>query len=211
MLVELALKYNLFIISDETYQEIVFDGKKVLPFATFEDLSSQLIIADSVSKRFNSCGARIGCAISRNKEVMQAILRFAQARLSVATIEQLAVVSMLKNYKSYTEKIKKIYERRRDAIVKALRKIDGVTCIAPEGAFYIIPKIPVADSDDFAAYLLTDFSDRGETLMVAPATGFYATSDLGKNEIRIAYVLEEKKLERAMELLGLALKKYNRK
>jgi aspartate aminotransferase len=129
----------------------------------------------------------------------------------VATIEQLAVVSMLKNYKSYTEKIKKIYERRRDAIVKALRKIDGVTCIAPEGAFYIIPKIPVADSDDFAAYLLTDFSDRGETLMVAPATGFYATSDLGKNEIRIAYVLEEKKLERAMELLGLALKKYNRK
>ena len=211
MLVELALKHKLFILSDETYQEIVFDGKKVLPFATFPKLSQQLIIIDSVSKRFNSCGARVGCVVSKNKEVIQAILRLAQGRLSVATIEQLAVVPMLKNYKTYTEKIKRMYEKRRNTVVTALRKIDGVTCVAPEGAFYIIPKIPVRNSDDFASYLLTDFSDHGETVMVAPATGFYATAGLGRDEIRIAYVLEEKKLERAMELLGLALKKYNRR
>lgn len=211
MLVEIALKHNLFILSDETYQEIVFDGKKVLPFAKFKELSQQLIIVDSVSKRFNSCGARVGCVVSQNKEVIQAILRLAQGRLSVATIEQLAVVPMLNNYHVYTEKIKKIYQSRRNTVVEALHRFKRVTCVAPEGAFYIIPKIPVADSDDFAAFLLTDFSDKGETVMVAPATGFYASPGLGKDEIRIAYVLEEKKLERAMELLELALKKYNSK
>lgn len=210
MLVDVALKHNLFIISDETYQEIVFDGKKVLPFASFKKLSQQLIIADSVSKRFNSCGARVGCVVSKNREVMQSILRFAQSRLSVATVEQLALIPMLRNYRSYTESIKKIYQSRRDAVVAELKKIPGVSCVKPEGAFYIIPKLPIDDSDKFAIFLLNEFSDRGETVMVAPATGFYATGGLGKNEIRIAYVLEEKKLERAMELLGLAIKKYNK-
>lgn len=209
MLVEIALKYNLFIISDETYQEIVFDDNKVLPFATFSKLANQLIIVDSVSKRFNACGARVGCVVSKNQEVMQAILKLAQGRLSVATVEQLAVIPMLKNHFKYVETIKKIYQRRRDVVVEALRKIPGVTAIPPEGAFYLIPKLPIKDSDDFAVYLLNKFSDRGETVMVAPATGFYATAGLGKDEIRIAYVLEEKKLKRAMELLGLALKKYN--
>lgn len=209
MLAEIALKHNLFIISDETYQEIVFDGKKVLPFATFSKLSKQLVIADSVSKRFNSCGARIGCVVSRNKEVMQAILRFAQGRLSVATVEQLAFIPMLEHHKAYTDKIKKIYQNRRDTVVRALKKIPDVTTISPEGAFYIIPKIPVSDSDDFAIYLLNEFSHKGETVMIAPASGFYATPGLGKDEIRIAYVLEERKLERAMELLGMALKRYN--
>ncbi len=208
-LADLALKHNLFIISDETYQEIVFDGKKVLPFASFKALKDKLIIADSVSKRFNSCGARVGCVVSQNNEVMQAILRFAQARLSVATVDQLALVPLLTNYKEYTDKIKKIYQSRRNTVVSELKKIPGVTAVAPEGAFYIIPKLPIKDSDDFATYLLNDFSDKKETVMVSPATGFYVTPGLGKDEIRIAYVLEEKKLERAMELLGLALKKYN--
>lgn len=211
MLVDVALKNNLFIISDETYQEIVFDNKKVLPFTSFPKLSKQLVIVDSVSKRFNSCGARVGCVVSRNKDVMQAILRFAQARLSVATVEQLALVPLLINHRPYVESIKTLYQRRRDTVVRELRKIKGVTCVAPEGAFYIIPKLPIKDSDDFASYLLTTFSDRGETVMVAPATGFYATAGLGKDEIRIAYVLEEKKLERAIDLLSLALKKYNSK
>lgn len=210
MLAELALKHNLFIISDETYQEIVFDGKKVLPFASFPKLSNQLIIADSVSKRFNSCGARVGCVVSKNKEVMQAILRLAQGRLSVATVEQLAVVPLLCDHKKYVESIKKIYQKRRDVVISALRKIPGVAAVSPEGAFYLIPKLHIKDSDDFASYLLTGFADKGETVMVAPASGFYATPGLGKDEIRIAYVLEEKKLERAMELLGLALKKYNK-
>ena len=209
-LADLALKHNLFIISDETYQEIVFDGKKVLPFASFKALKDKLIIADSVSKRFNSCGARVGCVVSQNTEAMQAILRFAQARLSVATVDQLALVPLLTNYKEYTDKIKKIYQSRRNTVVSELKKIPGVTAVAPEGAFYIIPKLPIKDSDDFATYLLNDFSDKNETVMVAPATGFYGTSGLGRDEIRIAYVLEEKKLERAMELLGLALKRYNK-
>lgn len=211
MLAQLASKHNLFIISDETYQEIVFDGKKVLPFALFPKLERQLIIVDSVSKRFNSCGARVGCVVSPNSEVMQAVLRFAQSRLSVATVDQLALVPLLTHYKEYTDKIKKIYQSRRDTVVAELKRIPGVTAVAPEGAFYIIPKLPIEDSDDFAAFLLNDFSDKKETVMVAPATGFYATAGLGRNEIRIAYVLEEKKLERAMELLGLAIKKYNKK
>lgn len=209
MLAQLALKHNLFIISDETYQEIVFDGKKVLPFAAFKKLANKLIITDSVSKRFNSCGARIGCVVTKNKDAMQAILRLAQGRLSVATVDQLAVIPLLQNHKKYVESIRKIYQKRRDVVVSALRKIPGVTVVEPEGAFYLIPKLPIKDSDDFAAYLLNEFSDHGETVMVAPATGFYATPNLGKNEIRIAYVLEEKKLKRAMELLGLALKRYN--
>lgn len=211
MIADIALKHNLFIISDETYQEIVFDGKKVLPFSSFRKLHPQLIITDSVSKRFNSCGARVGCVASKNKEVMQVALRFAQSRLSVATVEQLALVPMLENHKAYLEKLKKTYQSRRDTVVRELKKIPGVTAVKPEGAFYIIPKLPIDDSDKFAAFLLTEFSDKKETVMVAPATGFYATKGLGKNEIRIAYVLEEKKLERAMELLGLAIKKYNRK
>lgn len=211
MLAEIALKHNLFIISDETYSEIVFDGKKVLPFASFPKLLNNLIITDSVSKRFNSCGARIGCVVSKNKEVMQAILRFAQGRLSVATVEQEALIPLLNNHKPYVAKIKKIYESRRNTVVEALKKLPGVTAIAPEGAFYIIPKLPIRDSDDFAKFLLDKFSDKNETVMIAPATGFYATKGLGRNEIRIAYVLEEKKLERAVGLLGLALKAYKGK
>ncbi len=210
MLAEIALKHNLFVISDETYQEIVFDGKKVLPFASFSKLSQQLIITDSVSKRFNACGARIGSVISKNKEVMQSILRFAQARLSVATVDQLAMNPMLLNSKSYTEKIKKIYQSRRDTVVHELGKIPGVSAVKPEGAFYIIPTLPIDNSDKFASFLLTDFSHKKETVMVAPATGFYRTPNLGKSEIRIAYVLEEKKLKRAMELLGMAIEKYNK-
>lgn len=208
MIADIANEYNLFIISDETYQEIVFDGKKVLPFAAFRNLDDRLIICDSVSKRFNSCGARVGCVISRNEELMQAILRFGQGRLSVATVEQLALIPMLANHKKYAEFIRKTYQSRRNTVVKYLKKIKGVTAVTPEGAFYIIPKLPIRDSDDFAAYLLNEFSDKKETLMIAPATGFYATAGLGKDEIRIAYVLEEKKLERAMELLGLALERY---
>lgn len=210
MIAEIVLKHNLFLISDETYQELVYDGKKVLPFSSFPKLDNQLIITDSVSKRFNSCGVRIGCVVSKNREIMSAILRFAQGRLSVATVEQLALVSMLSNHKAYVNQIRAEYEKRRNTVVTELKKIPGVTAIAPEGAFYIIPKLPVKDSDEFAIWLLDKFSDKGETVMVAPASGFYATKGLGKSEIRIAYVLESKKLKRAVELLGIALKKYNK-
>jgi len=211
MLKDIALAYNLFIISDETYQEIIFDGKKVLPFGSFNNLSQQLIVADSISKRFNACGARVGVIASKNSEVVQAALRFAQSKLSVATVEQLAAVELLKNHKEYVESIKKIYENRRNTVMEALKKIPGVSFVAPEGAFYLMPKLPIDDSDAFAQYLLNEFEDNGETVMVAPATGFYKTTGLGRDEIRIAYVLEEEKLKRAMELLGLAIEKYNSK
>lgn len=210
MITELAHKYNLFIISDETYQELVYDGKKVLPFASFPELRDRLIIVDSVSKRFSSCGARVGCVVSQNREVMSAILRLAQSRLSVATIDQLAIVPLLLNHTSYVESIKKVYEKRRNVVIDGLTKIKGVTLVPPEGAFYVIPKLPIVDSDDFAAYLLTRFSDKGETIMIAPATGFYITAGFGKDEIRIAYVLEEEKLERAIALLRLALEQYQK-
>lgn len=210
IIAELARKHNLFVISDETYQELVYDGKKVLPFASLSGLRNQLIIVDSVSKRFNSCGARVGCVVSQNEDVMSAILRLAQSRLSVATVEQIAVVPLLINHKPYVESIKKMYEKRRNTVVAGLQKIKGVTLVPPEGAFYIIPKLPITDSDGFAAYLLSEFSDKGETVMVAPATGFYATKGLGNDEIRIAYVLEEKKLERAIALLGLAITRYKK-
>src|SRR3989344_8667793 len=209
MLVELAKKHNLFIISDETYQEIVFDNSKVLPFCSFKQILPQLIIADSVSKRFNSCGARVGCVVSKNKEIMAAILKFAQSRLSVATIEQLAVVPLLQNHKQYVSEIRKNYQSRRDTVVRQLGRIPGVTFKTPQGAFYLIPSLPIDDSDSFAKFLLEKFSDKKETVMVAPATGFYATPGLGKKEIRIAYVLDEKKLVRAIELLHLALKAFN--
>ncbi|MBI3384864.1 pyridoxal phosphate-dependent aminotransferase [Candidatus Gottesmanbacteria bacterium] len=210
-LVEIALKHNLFIISDETYQEIVFDNQKVTPFFSFKKIRDRLIICDSVSKRFNSCGARVGSVVSKNKDVMSAILRFGQGRLSVATMEQLAVCEILRDHKAYTEKIKKIYQKRRDVVVSELKKIPGVSFQIPEGAFYIMPKIPVSDSDDFAKFLLNDFSNRHETVMIAPASGFYSSAKLGKDEIRIAYVLEEKKLKRAIELLGMGIEEYRKR
>jgi len=210
MLADLALKYNLFIISDETYQEIVFDGKKVLPFSNFKDLLPQLVITDSVSKRFNSCGARVGCVASRNREIMAAILKFAQGRLSVATVDQLAVVPLLNNHEDYVTGIRKIYQNRRDTVVRELEKIEGAAFRTPMGAFYIIPSLPVDDSDRFAQYLLEKFSDKKETVMIAPATGFYKTPELGRKEIRIAYVLEQRKLERAIDLLNIAVRQYNR-
>lgn len=211
MLAKIAQKHNLFIISDETYQEIVFDGKRVVPFSTISGISDRLIIVDSVSKRLNACGARVGSVASHNDDIMAAVLRFAQGRLSVATVDQLAVIPMLVEHEAYIRDITAVYQRRRDTLLRCVRNIPGASVFTPEGAFYMIVRLPIDDSDAFARFLLTDFADSGETVMVAPATGFYATSGKGKNEIRLAYVLEEKKLERAMELLGKAIKEYNKK
>lgn len=211
MLAQVAREHDLFIISDEAYQEIVFDGKRVVPFSSIGEISDRLIIVDSVSKRLNACGARVGCVASHNDDVMAAVLRFAQGRLSVATVDQLAVIPMLIEHEAYIRDITAIYQRRRDTLLRCIQQIPDASVFTPQGAFYMIVKLPIDDSDAFARFLLTDFSENNETVMVAPATGFYATPAKGKNEIRLAYVLEEKKLERAMELLGKAIKEYNSK
>lgn len=207
-LVNVVRKHNLFLLSDETYQEIVFDKKHVVSFSRYPEIKDHLVIVDSLSKRLNICGARLGCIASCNTDVMKSVTLFAQARLSAGTIEQAAVAPLFLESESYIQETVREWEKRRDAINSGLSKITGVVFRKPEGAFYVIAGLPLEDADDFAKYLLTDFSDHGETVMVAPASGFYRTPGLGKNEIRIAYVLSPKKLERAMELLGLAIVAY---
>ena len=163
---------------------------------------------DSISKRYSMCGARIGCLVSRNPDVMSAVLRLAQARLSSPQIEQLIAVEAGRMPAEYLDGIIATYRRRRDVVYNALQEIPGVYARRPEGAFYTIPELPIDDAERFAQWLLTDFADQGETVMVAPAGGFYATPGLGRSQIRIAFVLAEKALTRAMKLLKIALEKY---
>lgn len=212
-IVHLAAKHNVFLVSDETYRGMCFDGKtmvSVLDVATEEE-KQHIIIVDSVSKRLNACGARVGVIVSKNKEVMDAAFRFAQGRLSVAYIEQEIVTPILKNSLSYLHWLTAQYEKRRNAFLTKLEEELQIKIHHPEGAFYTMVQLPVDDTDKFAQWLLTDFSDNNETVMVAPGAGFYATPGKGTNEVRVAYVLNEKDLERAAELLALAVKQYNSK
>lgn len=209
-MITIAVRHNLFLISDETYRGICFDGKKmtsVLDIASEEE-AKHVIVVDSVSKRLNACGTRIGIILSKNPDVMDAAFRFAQGRLSVGYIDQEIVTAALSNSIPYLTWLTKQYEKRRDAFLQELKKELGITIHKPEGAFYTMLQLPVADTDDFAKWLLTSFSDKNETVMVAPGSGFYATKGKGKNEIRVAYVLNEKKLQRAAQLLALGLKLY---
>ena len=219
MLAEIAKKRDLFILSDEVYREFVYDGEKHYSMMDFPEIQDRVILLDSVSKRFSACGARIGCLASKNKKVIEGATKFAQARLSSPMVEQSAVIPLLKNSKKYTQKIVREYKRRRDTVFEALQKIPGIFCLKPKGAFYIIVKLPIKprsrdaslrgkDSDDFAKWLLTKFSFRGKTVMVAPASGFYATKGLGRDEIRIAFVLSSKKLKEAMEVFKKGLEQY---
>ena len=208
MLTEIAKKKNFFILSDGVYREFVYDGEKHYSMMNFPEIKNRVILLDSISKRFSACGARIGCLASKNKKVIEGATKFAQARLSSPQVEQLAVISLLKNSEKYTQKIVKEYKKRRGVVFDALKKIPGVFCLKPKGAFYIIVKLPIKDSDKFAKWLLTDFSFQRKTVMVAPASGFYATKGLGKDEVRIAFVLSPKKLKEAMEIFKKGLEKY---
>ncbi len=210
MIADLVKKHNLFILSDEVYREFVYDNEKHYSMMSFPDVQDKVILLDSISKRFSACGARIGCLASKNKKVIAGATKFAQARLSSPMIEQLAVVPLLKNSQKYTKKIIAEYKKRRDIVFEALQKIPGVLCQKPKGAFYITVKLPIEDSDHFAEWLLTKFSWKGKTVMVAPAAGFYATGGLGKDEIRIAFVLSSPKLREAMEVFKRGLKKYRK-
>ena len=208
MIIGVAKKHNLFIFSDEVYREFVYDGEKHYSIMSFPEARSRAVLLDSVSKKFSACGARIGCLASKNKKIIEAATKFAQARLSSPMIEQLAMAPILRKSKKYTKKIALEYKKRRDTVFQALQKIPGVFCLKPRGAFYITVKLPIKNSDHFAKWLLTKFSFEGKTVMVAPASGFYATPGAGKDEIRIAFVLSSSKLKEAMEVFKKGLEKY---
>lgn len=209
MIADVAKEHDLYIISDEVYREMVFDGGKITSFGFLEDIHDRLILIDSVSKRYNACGARIGVLISKNDEILELISKLCQGRLAVSTIEQNAAVGLYSTGFRVIHEIRDEFERRRDVVYECLQKIPGVFCRKPEGAFYLICQLPVEDSNDFLIWMLEQFEYEGETVMAAPADGFYATEGLGRNEVRIAYVLEPDKLKRAIEVLGKGLEAYN--
>lgn len=208
-LIRFARKNNLFVISDEVYREIVFDGIKPSSIMTI-DSGQDIIVVDSISKRFSSCGARIGCVATKNKELYRTIMKFAQARLSPPTIAQFGTMGLLTLGKEYTDSVQKEYEHRRDVVFEELSKIEGIEMQKPAGAFYISVKLPVEDAEEFVKWMLTDFSYNGSTVMVAPLEGFYATEGIGTKEVRIAYVLSSEKMKAAIEILAKGLKGYGR-
>lgn len=205
---EVAQRHGLFLISDETYREIVFEGDRSMSTMKIPETAEQTIIVDSVSKRFSATGARIGCIASKHPTVMDGVLRFAQARLSAPTVEQRAVVPLLQNSRPITDPLAETYRRRCDVVYAALKDIPGVQVRRPEGAFYIFAVLPIDDGERFASWLLTDFRLDGETVMIAPGDGFYMTPGAGTQEVRFAFVLEEAALERAMTILREALRVY---
>ena len=211
MMVDIAREHDLFIIGDEAYREFVYAGEPLQSLGEFEDAAENVVVIDTVSKRFSACGARIGCIISRNRELMGEAIKYCQARLSVATLDQVASAALYDVGPEYFAAVREEYKRRRDTVAAKLKDIPGVICECPRGAFYIMAALPVDSADEFQKWLLTDFDDNGDTVMFAPGESFYATPGMGVNEIRIAYVLKQKDLERAMDLLALGIEAYNRR
>ncbi len=208
-LAELVKKHDLFLIADEVYREFTYDGDKHYSVMNVPGIEDNAIMIDSVSKRYSMCGARIGCIVSKNKQVMAAAMKFAQARLSPPTYAQIASEAALDTPQSYFDEVITEYRERRDTLINELRKIDGVKIGTPKGAFYCIAKLPIDNADKFAQWLLESFDLDGETVMVAPAAGFYSTPNVGLDEIRIAYVLKKEDLIRSVQILKEAISKYN--
>lgn len=207
-LASIVKKHDLFLISDEVYREFAYDGVQHYSIMQEEDISEHAIMIDSVSKRYSMCGARIGCLVSKNKAVIATALKFAQARLSPPTLAQIASEAALQTPQSYFDGVIEEYVARRNTLINELEKIEGVKVAKPKGAFYCIVELPVKNSDDFAQWLLESFDVNGETVMVAPAAGFYSTPGVGLNQIRIAYVLNQDSLKKAVNILKEALKVY---
>lgn len=210
MLLDVAIEHDLFLICDEVYREFVYSGEPLSSFMQIGRGAENLILIDSVSKRFSATGARIGCLISKNEEFIGHALKYCQARLSVATIDQLASEALYSVKPAYFAEVQKEYKRRRDTVVAGLKKIPGVICECPQGAFYLMAALPVDDAEKFQIFLLEQFEDKGETVMFAPGKSFYQTEGMGKNEIRIAYVLNCEDCARAIELLALGIEAYNK-
>jgi aspartate aminotransferase len=206
---KIVLKHDLFLIADEVYREFTYDGLEHTSVMALDGLEQNSIIIDSVSKRYSMCGARIGCIVSKNNEFIKTSIKFAQARLSPPTYALMASEAALDTPQSYFDDVKEEYVERRNTLITELNKIEGVKVAKPKGAFYCVAELPVKDSDHFAQWILEEFNHNNETVMVAPASGFYSTPGEGKNQVRIAYVLNKKDLIRSVEILGKALSKYN--
>jgi len=213
MLVSIAKKFGLFLLSDEVYREFSYDGKKQISlFSYMQEIPYQAVVLDSLSKRYSLCGARLGCLISLNEDIMGGALRMAQGRLSSGLVDQVMASKLTEVPVSYTKAVQKEYQMRRDVLFHELSTIHGIELPSkPEGAFYAIVGLPVADAEDFCKFLLTTFRDNNETVMLAPASGFYGTKGRGRNEVRIAYVLNTDALRRSVEILGKALEEYPKK
>lgn len=212
LLLDIARERDLFLISDEVYREIVYSGEALHSMLKYEDGAENVVVIDSVSKRFSSCGARVGTLISRNQHLISQAMKICQGRLCAATLDQAGAAALYRSMTpTYCQEVQTEYRRRRDAVVEGLEKIPGVSYSHPEGAFYIMASLPVDDAEKLQYFLLQEFEDKGETVMYAPGQGFYATPGKGLNEIRIAYVTNPAELARAIELLGLGIAAYNRK
>jgi aspartate aminotransferase len=206
---QIVLKHDLFLIADEVYREFTYDGVQHTSVMSLEGLEENAIIIDSVSKRYSMCGARIGCIVSKNDTFIKTAIKFAQARLSPPTYALIASEAALDTPQSYFDEVIEEYVERRNTLITELKKIEGVKVATPKGAFYCVVQLPVKDTDVFAQWLLEGFAHNNETIMVAPASGFYSTPGEGKNQVRIAYVLNKKDLIRSVEILKFALEKYN--
>lgn len=207
-LCRLAKERDLFIIADEVYREFVYDGLKVTSFGSIKEVADRVIIVDSVSKRYSACGARIGSIASKNQDLIKGVLKLCMGRLCVPTLEQVGAKALYETDKSYFKPINEEYTKRRDIVYNALQKMDGVICEKPRGAFYVVANMPIDDAEKFVVWMLEEFDIDGETLMFAPAENFYATPNMGRNEARLAYVLNEDDLKKAMNILDKALKAY---
>ena len=205
---DIVIKHDLFLIADEVYREFSYEGYVHHSVLNIERLEQHAIVIDSTSKRYSMCGIRVGCIVSKNKELMRTVMKFAQARLSPPTFGQIAGEAALKTDVSYFEQVSAEYVSRRDVLVEGLNKIEGVICPKPKGAFYAIAELPVDDADKFAQWLLEDFELDGATIMVAPAAGFYVTPNMGVNQVRIAYVLNKESLQKSIDILEAGLKVY---
>lgn len=208
MLAEIAKERDLWIIADEVYREFVYEGLEYTSFGNIKEVEDRVIIIDSVSKRYSACGARIGSIACKNKDFIAEVMKVCQGRLCVATIEQLGAAALYDTPKSYFKEVNDEYKRRRDTLYNELMKADGVICEKPMGAFYIVAKLPVEDAEDFVSWMLKEFRRNNETVMCTPAEGFYSTPGLGKNEVRLAYVLKEDDLRKSGQLLKEALEEY---
>ena len=209
MIADIAKEHGLFLIADEVYREFIYGDESLQSMGAYRDLDENLILIDSVSKRFSACGARIGVLITRNQTLQQHALKICQARLSVATLDQVASAALYQVDPHYFHQVRAEYKRRRDTIYRKLQEIPGVVCKEPQGAFYVMAKLPVPDTDAFQTWLLTEFQDNHETIMYAPGGGFFSDPALGKTQVRFAYVLNCQNLERAMDLLKLGIAQYN--